>query len=164
MKGCSLLLALGLSAAGCASAVELTGNSQSLFDEAMGFLDDIYDPDAGYLSYFYYPLAAGRHETRSSAWYATGLLQRNEGSDLDEAVKIITNIIGGQEKNVSAQWYGDYTVYPEQPTVGTAAYQPVVSIGFPRLCGGPWWKQLTGYHRSTTPGTPTGEDSSARPS
>jgi hypothetical protein len=127
VKGCSLLLALGLSAASGASAVELGENAQTLFDESMGFLDQIYDADAGYLSYFYWPLAAGKHETRSSIWYASGLLQRNEDSDIDEAVKIITNIIGDQEKNVSAQWYGDYTVYPEQPLVGSPAYDPVVS-------------------------------------
>jgi hypothetical protein len=110
------------------AAVELTGYARDMFDESMGFLDEIYDPTAGYLNYFYYPLAANRHETRSSVWYASGLLQRNEGSDLDEAVKIITNVIGGQEKNVSAQWYGDYTKYPEEPTVGSPAYEPVVSI------------------------------------
>jgi hypothetical protein len=110
-----------------AAASELSGHAKYLFDESMSFLDQIYDPTAGYLNYFYYPLAANRHETRSSMWYAAGLLQRNEGTDADEAVKIITNIIGGQNKNVSAQWYGDYTKYPEEPTVGSPAYEPVVS-------------------------------------
>lgn len=110
-----------------AAASELSSHAKYLFDESMSFLDQIYDPTAGYLNYFYYPLAANRHETRSSMWYAAGLLQRNEGTDADEAVKIITNIIGGQNKNVSAQWYGDYTKYPEEPTVGSPAYEPVVS-------------------------------------
>jgi hypothetical protein len=48
-------------------------------------------------------------------------------NDVEEAVKILRNVIGDQEKNVSAQWFGDYTVYPEQPTVGSPAYPPVVS-------------------------------------
>ncbi|ETS75989.1 hypothetical protein PFICI_12933 [Pestalotiopsis fici W106-1] len=109
-----------------ATAAELSGHAKYLFDESMNFLDNIYDPTAGYLNYFYYPLAANRHETRSSIWYAAGLLQRNEGTDADEAIKIITNIIGGQNKNVSAQWYGDYTKYPEEPTVGSPAYEPVI--------------------------------------
>lgn len=122
----SALLALSMVERAC--AVELAGYAKDMFDESMEFLDDIYDPEAGYLNYFYYPLAANRHETRSSVWYASGLLQRNEGADLEEAVKIITNIIGGQEKNVSAQWYGDYTKYPEEPTVGSPAYEPVVSL------------------------------------
>lgn len=109
-----------------AAAQQLSGYAKDLFDESMSFLDNIYDPTAGYLSYFYYPLAAAKHETRSSVWYAAGLLQRNEGTDADEAIKIITNIIGDQNKNVSAQWYGDYTKYPEEPTVGSPAYEPVI--------------------------------------
>lgn len=88
-----------------------TGYINDLFDQSMSFLDQIYDPNAGYLWYFYYPLAAGKHETRSTVWYAAGLLRRNEGDDLDNAVKIITSVIGDQQKNVSAQWYGDYTLY-----------------------------------------------------
>jgi hypothetical protein len=111
-------------------SVELTVHAQSMLDESMSFLDTIYDPAAGYLEYFYYPLAAAKHETRSTVWYAAGLLQRNEGSDLAEAVRIITNVVGDQNKNVSAQWFGDYTSYPEQPTVGSAAYAPVVCLSF----------------------------------
>lgn len=90
-------------------ASAFTGNTTAyiddLFDQSMSFLDQIYDPNAGYLWYFYYPLAAGKHETRSTVWYAAGLLRRNEGDDVDNAVKIITNVIGDQQKNVSAQWY-----------------------------------------------------------
>ncbi|KAH8658247.1 hypothetical protein BX600DRAFT_468851 [Xylariales sp. PMI_506] len=117
---------VGLLAASGVSSVRLDQSAQEMFDQAIAFQDDIYDPDAGYLYYFYYPLAAGPHETRSSIWHATALLQRNHGSDVDEAVKIITNVIGGQEKNSSVLWYGDYTVYPEQPDVGTPFYAPVI--------------------------------------
>ncbi|KAH8771030.1 hypothetical protein F5883DRAFT_492899 [Diaporthe sp. PMI_573] len=101
---------------------DTTAYIDDLFDQSMSFLDQIYDPNAGYLWYFYYPLAAGKHETRSTVWYAAGLLRRNEGEDVDNAVKIITNVIGDQQKNVSAQWFGDYTKYPEEPTVGSAWY------------------------------------------
>ncbi|KAH8195560.1 hypothetical protein TruAng_010276 [Truncatella angustata] len=127
--GRDLVVLAALYAAKGTSAAELTGYAKDMFDESMNFLDQIYDPAAGYLEYFYYPLAAGRHETRSSMWYASGLLQRNEGTDLDEAIKIITNIIGGQEKNVSAQWFGDYTKYPEEPTVASPAYEAVKIYG-----------------------------------
>ncbi|OLN83438.1 hypothetical protein CCHL11_03041 [Colletotrichum chlorophyti] len=105
-----------------AAAVELSPFTQDLFDESMKFLDKIYDPAAGYLYFFYYPLAAGKHETRSSVWYATGLLQRNEGDDVQQAIKIIQNVIRDQKKDPAEQWYGDYTVYPEEPSVGTPAY------------------------------------------
>ncbi|KAL4807472.1 hypothetical protein BDV18DRAFT_102559 [Aspergillus unguis] len=109
-----------------AQSAELDKHAQSLLDESMQFGDAIYDSAAGYLQYFYFPLAAGAHETRSSVWYSVGLLQRNQDSDADDAIKILKNVIGDQEKNTTAQWYGDYTKYPEQPTVGSAAYDPVI--------------------------------------
>ncbi|OJK03454.1 hypothetical protein ASPACDRAFT_1852435 [Aspergillus aculeatus ATCC 16872] len=120
------LLGLGLLSATTVQAVNLSTSAQNLFDESMVIQDAIYDPAAAYLRYFYFPLAAGPHETRSSVWYAAGLLQRDRGEDRQEAVRILENVIGGQEKNVSVQWYGDYTKYPEQPTVGTPAYPPVI--------------------------------------
>ncbi len=122
------LLAYGLLAAQSVNAVCLSGHAKQMFDESMDFLDTIYDRSASYLYYFYYPLAAGPHETRSSVWYATGLLQRNRGDDVEQAIKIVKNVIRDQEKNTTVQWFGDYTVYPEQPTVGSPAYDPVVSM------------------------------------
>lgn len=127
----SRIASLGLLGASLVYSAELSKESQTLLDQSMTLMDDIYDSDAGYLNYFYYPLAADSHETRSSVWYSVGLLQRNQGSDRDEAIKIIKNVIGGQEKNQSVLWYGDYTVYPEQPTVGSPAYAPVVSLHLP---------------------------------
>ncbi|KAI1344497.1 hypothetical protein F5Y15DRAFT_424635 [Xylariaceae sp. FL0016] len=106
-------------------AVKLSENTQSLFDESMNFMDKIYDSKAGYLSYFYWPLAAGPHETRSSVWYATGLLQRNQHNDVKQAIKIIENVIEAQHKDPTELWYGDYQVYPEEPTVNTTAYPQV---------------------------------------
>jgi hypothetical protein len=123
----SQIASLSLLGASLVRSAKLSKQSQALFDQSMTLLDDIYDPAASYLHYFYYPFAAGPHETRSTVWYSVGLLQRNQGNDLNEAVKILKNVIGGQEKNTSAQWYGDYTIYPEQPTVGSPAYAPKVS-------------------------------------
>ncbi|KAL4983742.1 hypothetical protein BDW68DRAFT_181322 [Aspergillus falconensis] len=122
-KTSCLLALLGVSAV---QSVQLSNNAQGLLNESMTLQDAIYDPAASYLRYFYFPLAAGPHETRSSVWYSIGLLQRNRGNDADEAIKILRNVIGDQEKNTTVQWYGDYTKYPEQPTVGTAAYPPVI--------------------------------------
>lgn len=96
---------LGLTGLTVTGAVQLSGNAQDLFNESMDIMDRIYDSSAGYLRYFYYPLAAGPHETRSSAWYAAGLLQRNEGDDASEAIKIIRNIIGSQHKEPGTEWY-----------------------------------------------------------
>lgn len=104
LKQWILAAVYGLSIASGARGVKLSKNTQTLFDESMAFMDQIYDSTAGYLSYFYYPLAAGPHETRSSVWYATGLLQRNRGDDVEQAIKIIKNVIGAQHKDPAELW------------------------------------------------------------
>ena len=88
----------------CSNANSTVDYTADLLSESMSWLDMYYDSDAGYL----YSLSstAPTHDTRSSAWYAAGLFARNEGGDVDEALKIITNVIEGQHKNVSAQWFG----------------------------------------------------------
>ncbi|KAK8123026.1 hypothetical protein PG984_011696 [Apiospora sp. TS-2023a] len=121
----SILLSLvvaGLSSLSSASYVtSMSPNAQGLLNESMAWMDTFYDHDLGYL-YDVEGSAALRHETRSSAWYAVGLLARNGQDDAKEAEHIITNIIGAQFQNVSQQWYGDYQKYPEEPEVGTEAY------------------------------------------
>ena len=74
-----------------------------LFSESMAYLDRIYDPAAGYV---YDPSAATamRHDTRTSAWYAVGLLARNQADDVDHAATIITNVIAAQFKDPNDQW------------------------------------------------------------
>jgi len=47
----------------------------------MEWMDDFYDSSAGYL-YDVSAASALRHETRSLAWYAVGLLARNNGTVL----------------------------------------------------------------------------------
>lgn len=81
----------------------LSSSAQELFTESMSWLDTFYDSEAGYL----YDLSAQTaldHETRSSAWYALGLLARSENDDAQQAEKIVNNIIYGQFKNESQQW------------------------------------------------------------
>jgi hypothetical protein len=48
--------------------------------------------------------AALTHETRSSVWYAAGLLARNQADDVEQAVKIVRNVFGAQFKNENQQW------------------------------------------------------------
>ena len=67
-------------------------------------MDRFWDPKAGYL-YDESAAFALRHETRSSVYYAVGLLARNEGCDVENAVTIITNVISGQYKEPKDQWY-----------------------------------------------------------
>jgi hypothetical protein len=82
----------------------LPSNAQSLFRESMDWLDGFYDPAAGYL-FDESSATALRHETRSSAWYAVGLLARNENDDVKNALQIITNVIEGQYKDPKDQWF-----------------------------------------------------------
>ena len=95
-------------------------NAASLLSKSMSWMDTLYDPTHGYL--FASTAGALQHETRSSSWYAVGLLARNADGDAAEAAKVIRNIISGQFQNASEQWYGDYTTYPIQPSPGTEAY------------------------------------------
>jgi hypothetical protein len=88
----------------------LPHNAQNLLDESMRWMDTFYDSSESYL-YELSAAAALRHETRSSVWYALGLLARNEKDDVVQAENIIGNIIGAQFKNVSEQWYAILDLY-----------------------------------------------------
>jgi hypothetical protein len=76
--------------------------SANLLQESMSWMDMYYDRERGYL--FSLDSAALSHETRSSVWYAAGLLARNEADDVEQAVKIVKNAVGAQFKNESQQW------------------------------------------------------------
>jgi hypothetical protein len=115
--------------------------AMNLLHESMDWMDMYYDAQRGYL--FSLSAAALTHETRASVWYAAGLLARNEDDDVDQAIRIVRNVVGGQFKNESLQWwvkvgvpdhstgllsprFGDYQIYPEEPTVGTDQYEPKI--------------------------------------
>jgi hypothetical protein len=70
----------------------------------MNWMDGFYDPSAGYL-FDESSATALRHETRSSAWYAIGLLARNTGDDVENALQIISNVIDKQYKDPKDQWF-----------------------------------------------------------
>lgn len=107
------MLSLLLRAGSVAASVALVAGSPclpswsadtcDLFSESMAYLDRIYDPIAGYV---FAPSAATalRHDTRTSAWYAVGLLARNQGDDVSQALTIIKNIISAQVKDPDTQW------------------------------------------------------------
>ena len=117
----SNLLWLCVSVTATFSLSDLSENAHQLFTESMAWLDSTYDSEAGYL---FDPsgAAALRHDVRSSAYYAVGLLARGSSADVSESMKIIRNIVAGQFKDPSKQWYGTYQKYPEEPTVGTPSY------------------------------------------
>lgn len=96
-------LALCLNQASCLYVNSLSINAQEVLNQSMSWMDGYYDTAAGYL-YNLDAAAALRHDTRSSAWYAVGLLARNQGDDVKNAEKILANIVHGQYKDPAEQW------------------------------------------------------------
>lgn len=102
---CAALALLGHGAAASrtfAKRNESATYAMNMLQESMSWMDLFYDNERGYL--FSLDSAALVHETRASAWYAAGLLARNEPDDAEQAARIVTNIIEGQFKNRSEQW------------------------------------------------------------
>lgn len=93
-----------VTAAPAQHATRLPDNAQQLLDESMKWMDTFYDSSESYL-YELSATAALRHETRSSVWYALGLLARNEKDDVKQAESIICKVIDAQFKEPSEQWY-----------------------------------------------------------
>jgi hypothetical protein len=132
---------LAIVAVDAASRVEgMSANARQMFEQSMSWLDKFYDSSVGYLVDVSTNQALD-HNTRSSGWYAVGLLARNEGSDVEEAEKLISRLIEGQFTDPTQQWcvlaskhnflltfsrYGDYQKYPEEPIVGSPAYAPEI--------------------------------------
>ncbi|KAH5242357.1 hypothetical protein HBI72_197980 [Parastagonospora nodorum] len=118
-----IIAALGVAAFAHAGYEKRNGTeafAANLLQESMSWMDMYYDSERGYL--FNLDAAALTHETRASVWYAAGLLARNQADDVEQAVRIVKNVVGAQFKNESQQWYADYQIYPEEPTVGTVQY------------------------------------------
>jgi hypothetical protein len=76
--------------------------TSDLLHESMDWLDMFYDNERGYL--FSLNAAALTHETRASVWYAAGLLARNQADDVEQAVRIVKNVIGMQFSDERQQW------------------------------------------------------------
>lgn len=74
----------------------------NLLQESMTWMDMYYDGDRAYL--YNLDATALTHDTRSSVWYAAGLLARNEDDDVTQALRIVRNVVGAQFKNESLQW------------------------------------------------------------
>jgi hypothetical protein len=98
----AVLSAIPATATARSTANDTENAVTQLLQESMNWMDMYYDTEAGYL--YNLDSKALLHDTRSSSWYAAGLLARNEGDDAEQAARIVENIIVGQHKNVSSQW------------------------------------------------------------
>ncbi|KAB5592449.1 hypothetical protein CTheo_4096 [Ceratobasidium theobromae] len=95
----------------------LSKNAQEIFDIAMTYNDDGWDSIRG---------TTGAGSARATAWYAVGLLARNEGSDTAIACDIIEREIDAQYIVPGNAWYGTYKKTFEEPIPGTAQYPATI--------------------------------------
>ncbi|KAG8685466.1 hypothetical protein FRC11_010528, partial [Ceratobasidium sp. 423] len=112
----ALFVGFALSGSGVLAGKKIKGlsdNAQELFDTAMTYNDDGWDSIRG---------TTGGGEARATAWYAVGLLARNDGSDAATARDIIEREIDAQYTVPGNPWYGTYKKTFEEPFPGTAQY------------------------------------------
>ncbi|KAG8723251.1 hypothetical protein FRC11_002517, partial [Ceratobasidium sp. 423] len=112
----ALFVGFALSGSGVLAGKRIKGlsdNAQELFDTAMTYNDDGWDSIRG---------ATGGGSARATAWYAVGLLARNDGSDAATARDIIEREIDAQYTVPGNPWYGTYKKTFEEPIPGTAQY------------------------------------------
>ncbi|KAK7026850.1 hypothetical protein VNI00_015392 [Paramarasmius palmivorus] len=75
---------------------DLPEHQRALFDYSMNQLDLVFAPPFLFSS------------PRYSAWYAVGLLARNEDDDVEVASQMIKDVISYQYKDPSKLWYGTF--------------------------------------------------------
>ncbi|KAF8756145.1 hypothetical protein RHS01_04968 [Rhizoctonia solani] len=104
----------------------LSNNAQELFDIAMTYNDDGWDPIHG---------ATGAGSARATAWFVCyWLLARNDGSDVATARDIIEREIDAQYIVPGNPWYGTYKKTFEEPIPGTAQYPASIYVSPTRVC------------------------------
>ncbi|CAI7661227.1 unnamed protein product [Penicillium manginii] len=84
----------------------------------------------------------GPWSTRFTAWYAAGLLYRNQGDDLSNAKAAIENILSCQmTENYESAWYGTFKVSPDEPypTPDSDLYPPEIYTSYD-----PNWREFIG--------------------
>lgn len=92
----------------------------ALLAAALRFGDERWDEAAGLLRS---PVAGetGRHRTRESAWYALGLLQRDQPGDRARAIRIVETVLTYQVAAPGQRWDGTFRRFPDEPVPGAGA-------------------------------------------
>ncbi|ROW09312.1 hypothetical protein VPNG_05844 [Cytospora leucostoma] len=94
------------------TTMTLSTAAQSLFDYSMQVSELRWDD---YYKYVLYQ-EEGEYNTRFTAWYAVGLLARNQGEDVENAKAAIDNILRAQlTSDYNSAWYGTYKVALDEP-------------------------------------------------
>ncbi|QRV83139.1 hypothetical protein RhiJN_11155 [Ceratobasidium sp. AG-Ba] len=108
----------------------LSDHAQELFDLAMTYNDNGWDPIRG---------ETGAGSARATAWYAVGLLARNEGLDVAVAHDIISREIDAQYTVPGNAWFGTYKKTFQEPIPGTSQYSASIYNSYD-----PNWREFVG--------------------
>ncbi|KAL7423396.1 hypothetical protein Q5752_002700 [Cryptotrichosporon argae] len=129
----ALITLLGLTAAAPtrrwappSPAINFTKYEQEIFDVSMTLNDWSWEASTGWIAS---DDDNGHTSTRFTAWYAVGLLQRNEGDDLNNAIWAIENILSMQFDQAAyngTAWYWDYREGSDVPIPSYADYTPSI--------------------------------------
>lgn len=88
--------------------------SRQLLASSLAFTDGYWDESAGLI----WSPAPGEerrvHRVRESAWYALGLLMRNQPGDESRAIRIIEQVLAAQFDAPGLPWDGSYRRSPEE--------------------------------------------------
>lgn len=102
-------------------------------DLATGWMDRYWDDNASLLRY---PDDPTRHAVRESAWYALGLLVRDEPSDVDRARAAVRSVLDLQFHDADRPFHGTFARAPEDPYPPD---DPVIWLDYD-----PNWRQFIG--------------------
>jgi hypothetical protein len=101
-------------------------NSVTLMDEIMPWCDRWFDPDAALVvnppgSFAKEGRTRSLHLVTHSAWYAYGLLRRNEDDDISTANRIFKRLLTLQYDAPQTPFHGTWARFLESPTPGAGA-------------------------------------------
>jgi hypothetical protein len=96
------------------SLAELAPHARSLAEESLRWTEQFWDPEMALLALDSEGLAGPVHSVRNSAWYALGLLLRNQGDDVERAVRTFHAVLDYQFDEPGAPYHGTFYRAPQE--------------------------------------------------
>lgn len=115
---------------------DLTPHERSLAEESLRWSDQFWDADMALLALDSENLAGPVHSVRNSAWYALGLLLRNQGDDAERAVRTLHAVLDYQFDKPGTPFHGTWYRAPQE------AHPPIDAVMWRHY--DPNWRQFIG--------------------
>lgn len=93
---------------------DLTPHARSLAEESLRWIDQFWDPTMGLLALDSENQKGAKHTVRNSTWYALGLLLRNQGDDLERAVRTFHAVLDYQFDEPGTPFHGTWYRAPQE--------------------------------------------------